>query len=36
METRAHYVAVGAFVLVLIAVGFAAVLWIGRAQLTTQ
>src|SRR5215470_3274391 len=36
METRAHYVAVGAFVLVLIAVGFGAVLWIGRAQLTTQ
>jgi phospholipid/cholesterol/gamma-HCH transport system substrate-binding protein len=36
METRAHYVAVGVFVLVLIAVGFAAVLWIGRAQLTTQ
>src|SRR5919108_2486386 len=36
METRAHYVAVGAFVLVLIAVASAAVLWIGRAQLTTQ
>ncbi|HEY4471267.1 MAG TPA: MlaD family protein [Stellaceae bacterium] len=36
METRAHYVAVGAFVLVLIAVAFIAVLWIGRAQLTTQ
>ncbi|MBV9151804.1 MAG: MCE family protein [Alphaproteobacteria bacterium] len=36
METRAHYVAVGIFVLVLITVGFVAVLWIGRAQLTTQ
>lgn len=36
METRAHYVAVGAFVLVLITVAFVAVLWIGRAQLTTQ
>jgi len=36
METRAHYVAVGVFVLVLIAVGFGGVLWIGRAQLTTQ
>lgn len=36
METRAHYVAVGAFVLVLITVAFIAVLWIGRAQLTTQ
>lgn len=36
METRAHYVAVGVFVLVLITVGFGAVLWIGRAQLTTQ
>jgi phospholipid/cholesterol/gamma-HCH transport system substrate-binding protein len=36
METRAHYVAVGIFVLVLITVGFVAVLWVGRAQLTTQ
>jgi phospholipid/cholesterol/gamma-HCH transport system substrate-binding protein len=36
METRAHYVAVGAFVLVLVAVAFAAVLWLARAQLTTQ
>jgi len=36
METRAHYVAVGTFVLVLITVAFVAVLWIGRAQLTTQ
>jgi phospholipid/cholesterol/gamma-HCH transport system substrate-binding protein len=36
METRAHYVAVGAFVLVLVAVAFVAVLWLARAQLTTQ
>lgn len=36
METRAHYVAVGAFVLALIALAFIAVLWIGRTQLTTQ
>jgi phospholipid/cholesterol/gamma-HCH transport system substrate-binding protein len=36
METRAHYVAVGAFVLTMIVLGFAAVLWMARAQLTTQ
>jgi phospholipid/cholesterol/gamma-HCH transport system substrate-binding protein len=36
METRAHYVAVGVFVLVLVAVGFGGVLWIARTQLTTQ
>src|ERR1700720_1798913 len=36
METRAHYVAVGAFVLLMITVAFVAVLWLGRAQLTTQ
>jgi phospholipid/cholesterol/gamma-HCH transport system substrate-binding protein len=36
METRAHYVAVGAFVLAIIAVAFVAVLWLARAQLTTQ
>src|SRR6202040_406313 len=36
METRAHYVAVGAFVLLLVAVAFVAVLWLARAQLTTQ
>jgi len=36
METRAHYVAVGAFVLTMIVLGFAAVLWLGRAELTTQ
>jgi phospholipid/cholesterol/gamma-HCH transport system substrate-binding protein len=36
METRANYVAVGAFVLVIVALGFAAVLWLARAQLSTQ
>jgi phospholipid/cholesterol/gamma-HCH transport system substrate-binding protein len=36
METRAHYVAVGAFVLTMIILAFAAVLWLARAQLTTQ
>ena len=32
METRAHYVAVGAFVLAVIFLGFVAVLWLGRAE----
>jgi phospholipid/cholesterol/gamma-HCH transport system substrate-binding protein len=36
METRAHYVAIGAFVLTMIALAFAAVLWLGQAELTTQ
>lgn len=36
METRAHYVAVGTFVLAMIVVAFIAVLWLARAQLTTQ
>ena len=36
METRAHYVAVGAFVLAMITLAFIAVLWLARAQLTTQ
>jgi phospholipid/cholesterol/gamma-HCH transport system substrate-binding protein len=36
METRAHYVAVGAFVLTMMVLAFAAVLWLGRAELTTQ
>ena len=36
METRAHYVAVGAFVLTMVVLAFAAVLWLGRAELTTQ
>jgi phospholipid/cholesterol/gamma-HCH transport system substrate-binding protein len=36
METRAHYVAVGAFVLAIVTLAFVAVLWLARAQLTTQ
>src|ERR1700730_3155834 len=36
METRANYVAVGVFVLFLVSVAFGAVLWLARAQLTTQ
>src|SRR6266700_2671241 len=36
METRAHYVAVGAFVLTMIVLAFAAVMWLARAQLTTE
>jgi phospholipid/cholesterol/gamma-HCH transport system substrate-binding protein len=36
METRAHYVAVGAFVLTMIVLAFVAVMWLARAQLTTQ
>jgi phospholipid/cholesterol/gamma-HCH transport system substrate-binding protein len=36
METRAHYVAVGAFVLAIVTLAFLAVLWLARAQLTTQ
>lgn len=36
METQAHNVAVGAFVLTMIVVAFAAVLWLARAGLTTQ
>src|SRR5256885_3961793 len=32
METRAHYVAVGAFVLAVIFLAFVAVLWLGRAE----
>src|SRR6266852_805083 len=36
METQAHYVAVGAFVLTMIVLAFATVLWLGRAELTTQ
>jgi phospholipid/cholesterol/gamma-HCH transport system substrate-binding protein len=34
METRAHYVAVGAFVLAVIVVGFVAVLSLGRVEFT--
>src|SRR5579864_6407701 len=36
METRAHYAAVGVFVLVMVALGFAAVLWLARGALNTQ
>jgi len=36
METRAHYIAVGGFVLTVIAIAFAAVLWIGRTEFSTQ
>jgi phospholipid/cholesterol/gamma-HCH transport system substrate-binding protein len=36
METRAHYVAVGAFVLTMVALAFVAVLWMARASLTTE
>lgn len=36
METRAHYVAVGAFVITVVLLGFIAVLWLGRAELSTQ
>ncbi|MGH7046141.1 MAG: MlaD family protein [Stellaceae bacterium] len=32
METRAHYVAVGTFVLVVIFLAFGAVLWLGRVE----
>ena len=32
METRAHYVAVGAFVLALVFLGFTAVLWLAGTQ----
>ena len=36
METRANYVAVGVFVLLLVSMAFGVVLWLARAQLTTQ
>jgi phospholipid/cholesterol/gamma-HCH transport system substrate-binding protein len=36
METRAHYAAVGAFVLTMIVLAVAAVLWLARGELTTQ
>jgi len=36
METRAHYAAVGAFVLTMIILAVAAVLWLARGELTTQ
>ncbi len=34
METRAHYVAVGAFVIVIIFLAFGAVLWLGGVKLS--
>ncbi|MBV9825953.1 MAG: MCE family protein [Alphaproteobacteria bacterium] len=36
METRAHYAAVGAFVVTMVAIAFAAVLWLARGELSTQ
>jgi phospholipid/cholesterol/gamma-HCH transport system substrate-binding protein len=36
METRAHYVAVGAFVLAVIFLAFVAVLWLGHAEFGQQ
>ncbi|MBV8890030.1 MAG: MCE family protein [Alphaproteobacteria bacterium] len=36
METRAHYVAVGGFVLALVSLAFIAVLWLARFEFTTQ
>src|SRR5215467_13656921 len=36
METRAHYVAVGAFVLAVIFLAFVAVLWLGHTEFGEQ
>jgi len=36
METRAHYVAVGGFVVTVIFLAFVAVLWLGRTQFSSQ
>jgi len=36
METRAHYVAVGTFVLAVIFLAFVAVLWLGRSEFGQQ
>jgi len=36
METRAHYVAVGSFVLTVLFLAFVAVLWLARIEFTTQ
>jgi phospholipid/cholesterol/gamma-HCH transport system substrate-binding protein len=36
METRAHYVAVGSFVLAIIFLAFVTVLWLGRVQLAQE
>ncbi len=34
METRAHYIAVGAFVVAIVFLAFGAVLWLGRVELS--
>src|SRR5260370_42640304 len=36
METRDHYVAVGAFVLAAILLAFVTVLWLGRSEFSQQ
>jgi phospholipid/cholesterol/gamma-HCH transport system substrate-binding protein len=36
METRAHYVAVGAFVLAVILLAFVTVIWLGRSEFSQQ
>jgi phospholipid/cholesterol/gamma-HCH transport system substrate-binding protein len=36
METRAHYVAVGTFVIAIIFLAFVAILWLGRVQFGEQ
>lgn len=36
METRAHYVAVGSFVLAIIFLAFIAIVWVGRVQLSEE
>ena len=36
METRANYVAVGAFVLAIIFLAFVAVLWLGRSEYSEE
>ncbi len=36
MERRAHYVAVGSFVLAMILLGFVALLWLGRVQISER
>jgi phospholipid/cholesterol/gamma-HCH transport system substrate-binding protein len=36
METRAHYVAVGAFVLAVILLAFVAILWLGSSEFSQE
>ena len=36
METRAHYVAVGSFVLAIVFLAFVAILWLGRVEFSRQ